>query len=97
MLKMAIEYLPESQGNGAVRYLLIAYGQSGKAVLTAPFRGLDHLLQTLSLAGVSLEKDEERSLIRDDRSDQHSVLMASRVELHDSQFRALGLRPADEK
>jgi len=94
---MAIEYLPASQGNSPVRYLLIAYGQSGKAVLTAPFRGLDHLLQTLSLAGISLEKDEERSLIRDDGSEQHSVLIASKVELHDSQFTALGLRLADEK
>jgi hypothetical protein len=94
---MAIEYLPDLQGNSAVRYLLIAYGRSGNAVLTSPFRGLDHLLETLSLAGISLERDEERSLIRDDGSEQHSVLMASKVELHDSQFAALGLRPADEK
>jgi hypothetical protein len=97
VLRMAIEYLPESQGNRAVRYLLIAYGQSGKAVLVSRFRGLDHLLQTLSLAGISLEKNEERSLIRDDGSEQHSILIAANVELHDSQFAALGLRPADEK
>jgi hypothetical protein len=93
MLRMAIEYLPDSQANRAVRYLLIAYGRSGKAVLTSSFRGLDHLLETLSLAGISLEKDEERSLIMDDGSDQHNVLVASKVELRTSQFAVLGLMP----
>ena len=97
MLRMAIEYFPDSERNKAVRYLLIAYGQSGKAVLTSSFRGLDHLLETLRLAGVSLEKDEERSLMRDDGSEQHSVLVASKVELCDSQFETLGLIPADEE
>jgi hypothetical protein len=93
---MAIEYLPESRRDTAVRYLLIAYGRSGKAVLTSPFHGLDQLLETLTLAGVSLEKDEERSLIRDDGSEQHSVLIASNVELRDSQFEVLGLMPVAE-
>lgn len=97
MLRMAIEYLPESEGNRAVRYLLIAYGRSGKAVFTSPFRGLDHLLETLKLAGISLEKDEERSLIRDDGAEQHSVLIASNIELCDSQFEVLGLMPAGKK
>jgi len=97
MLRMAIEYLPGSQANRSIRYLLIAYGRSGKAVLTSPFRGLDHLLETLRLARISLEKDEERSLIRDDGSEQHSVLVVSKVELCDSQFAALGLRPVDEE
>ena len=96
MLRMAIEYLPESQGNRGVRYSLTAYGRSGKAVLTSPFRDLDHLLETLSLAGISLEKDVERSLMRDDGSEQHSVLVAN-VDLCDSQFAVLGLEPVDEK
>jgi hypothetical protein len=56
---MAIEFLPESQGNRSVRYLPIAYSRSGKAVLASPFRGLDHLLENLNLAGISLEKEEE--------------------------------------
>jgi hypothetical protein len=96
MLRMAIEYLPEPQRNTAVRYLLIAYGRSGKTVLTSPFHGLDQLLETLTLAGISLEKDEERSLIRDDGSEQHYVLVASNVELRDSQFEVLGLLPVAE-
>ncbi len=96
VLRMAIEYLPESQRNTAVRYLLIAYGRSGKAVSTSPFHGLDQLLETLTLAGISLEKDEERSLIRDDGSEQHSVLIASNVELRDSQCEVLGLLPVAE-
>jgi len=96
MLRMAIEYLPEWEGNSAVRYLLMAYGRSGKTVLTSPFRGLGLLLETLSLAGISLEKEEDRSLIRDDASEQHSVLIASRIELRDSQFEVLGLMPVAE-
>ena len=97
MLRMAIEYLAESQGNRGDRYLLIAYGRRGKAVLTSPFRGLDHLLEALCLAGISLGKEEERSLIRDDGSEQHSVLLASHAELCDSQLAILGLIPAEEK
>jgi hypothetical protein len=97
MLRIAIEYFPKPPGDMGVRYLLIAYGQSGKAVLTAPFQGLDHLLDTLRLGGVVLEKDEERSLIRDDGSEYHSVLVASKVELCASQFQALGLMPAEEE
>jgi hypothetical protein len=96
VLRMAIEYLPESQRNRAVRYLLIAYGRSGKTVLTSPFRDLDDLLETLRLAGISLEKDAERSLIGDDGSEQHSVLVAG-VELCDSQFAVLGLKPVEKK
>jgi hypothetical protein len=97
VLRMAIEYLPESQRNSAVRYLLIAYGRLGKAVLTSPFRDLNHLLEALSLAGISLEKDEERSLIRDDGFEEHCVSIISNVELCDSQFAVLGLKPVDEK
>ena len=96
VLRIAIEYLPEQQRDADVRYLLIVYGQSGKAVSTAPFSTLDHLLAALRLAGVSLEKDEERSLIRDDGSEQHSILVASKVRLDEAQCSALGRIPADE-
>jgi hypothetical protein len=94
MLKIAIEHFPEPRRKTA-RYLLIAYGRSGKAVLTSRFSTLDHLLGVLRLAGLTLEEDEERSLIRDDESEDHSILVVSNGELHDSQIFLLGLMPSD--
>ena len=95
-LRIAIEHLPDWPRDAAVRYLLIAYGESGKAVLTSPFTTLDQLLTCLRSAGISLEREEEESLLRDDGAEQHSVLVASKVEVQATQFSALGLMPAYE-
>lgn len=91
MLRMAIEYLPKSELSA--RYLLIAYGRTGKAELTAAYSSLDDLLEALRTAGISLQSEEEESLVRDDNSEQHYVLVTSKVELHDSHCLALRLQP----
>jgi hypothetical protein len=96
MLKIAIEHFPEPRRETA-RYSLIAYGRSGKAVLTSRFSTLGDLLGVLRLAGVTLEEDEEGSLIRDDKSEDHSILVVSNGELHDSQIFLLGLMPPDDR
>ena len=90
MLRMAIEYLPESEPSA--RYLLIAYGRTGVTEFTAAYSSLEHLLEALRAAGISLQSEEEESLVRDDNSEQHYVLATSKVELHDSHCFALHLR-----
>lgn len=95
MLRMAIEYLPESEPGA--RYLLIAYGHKGKTERTAAYTSLKELLGALRAAGISLQREEEDSLLRDDESEQHYVLVTSKVELHDSHCFALHLRRAEKE
>jgi len=94
MLRMAIEYLPESEP--AARYLLIAYGQTGETHLTAAFASLRDLLEALRAAGISLEREEKESMVRDEDVEQHYVLMARKVELDSSHCLALGLRASEQ-
>jgi len=89
MLRMAIKYSPESQAG--VRYLLMAYDRTGKTLSTAPFASLAELLEAFQTAGIFLERDEEESIIRDDASEQHYILVASKVVLRSSHCVALGL------
>ena len=90
MFRMAIEYLPESKPGA--RYLLIAFGRKGKTELSAAYTSLQELLEALRAAGISLQSEEEDSLVRDDDWEQHYVLVTSKVELHDSHCFALRLR-----
>lgn len=93
-LRMAIEHLPESEP--CARYLLIAYGRTGETLLTSAYASLEDLLESLRAAGISLEREEEESMRRDDGSAQHYVLVASKVELQSSHCFALGLRAPDQ-
>lgn len=70
----------------------IAYGRTGKTLLTSAYASLEDLLVSLRAAGISLEREEEESMRRDDDSAQHYVLVASKVELHSSHCLTLGLR-----
>ena len=95
MLRMAIEYFPTRYRNAPARYLLIAYGQTGKAVSQWPYQSLEDLLEALGAAGISLEKEEEAFMIRNQDVEYHYVLVADKVWLSDSQILAPGLKPRD--
>lgn len=90
---MAVEFTPWSREEGAPPYRLLAYGENGKVVLASNFNELDELFDALRLAGISLQRDEEKALIRDEADEQPCVLVPSNVELHESQFSMLGLIP----
>jgi hypothetical protein len=93
VLRMAVEFTPWSRGKEAPPYRLLAYGENGKVVLASTFNELDELFEALRLAGISLQRDEEKSLIRDEAYEQPYVLIPSNVELHESQFSILRLIP----
>lgn len=93
ILRMAIEYFPESYPNPPGRYLLLAYGQTGKTLFQSSFQSMEDLFRALRIAGISLEKEEEELVIRDRNIEEHYVLVADKVELNDSQIATLGLVP----
>lgn len=95
MLRMAIEYFPESYPNATCRYLLIAYGQTGKALFQSPYQSMEDLLGALRTAGISLEKEEEELVIRDRNIQEHYVLVADKAHLSDAQISTLRLKPPD--
>lgn len=68
---MAIEYFPKSYLNAPSRYLLIAYGKSGKALFQSRYQSLEDLLEALRAAGISIEKEEEELIIRDRDIEEH--------------------------
>jgi Ni,Fe-hydrogenase III small subunit/NADH:ubiquinone oxidoreductase subunit 2 (subunit N) len=92
-LRIAIQYLPESEARGPFRHLLIVYGQTGKALLELPYMSVEELLAALRAAGISLPKEEEEFVLRNKDQQEHYVLAAGEVALTDSQLFTLGLNP----